>query len=146
MKALAEIIAISNEFRSTSNDGSQMSRFVITFQIGAELLHATVFKRTENLDKYPLSTDGYVKGAIGTLDYDIRSEIRYSSKDNSPYVQYTVKHKWLPKIVENNAAPAAVSATSQATAPEPSQHEVAAGMAEAAAVAEAHLDENGLPF
>lgn len=140
MKVLAEIIAISNEHRSTSQDGTQMSRVVVTFQIGAELLHATFFKRTENLEKYPFSSDGLVKGTIGDLDYTLSSEIRYSQRDNSPYVQYSVRARWTPKVS------AAVAVNVHAEQPEASAQEVAAGMAEAAAVAEAKLGENGLPF
>lgn len=144
MEALAEIIAISNEHRSTSQDGTQMSRFVVTFQIGMEPFHVTVFKKTENLERWPISTDGYVKGAIGTLTFDTKSEVRYSQKDNSPYVQYIVKHRWVAKSLPEQRQAAAVSAGTQPEAP---ADVVAAGMAEAAAVAEANIDpKTGLPF
>lgn len=136
MEALAEIIAISNEHRSTNQDGTQMSRFVVTFQIGTETFHVTVFKRTENLERWPISTDGYVKGAIGTLTFDTKSEVRYSQRDNSPYVQYSVKHRWQAKSLPGQ----------KAVQQEPSPQEVAAGFAEGAMVAETHIDENGLSF
>lgn len=145
MEALAEIIAISPEYRSTSQDGTQMSRFVVTFQIGMEAFHVTVFKRTENLERYPLSTDGYVNGAIGTLTFETKSEVRYSQRDSSPYVQYSVKYRWQAKsLPEQRQAAQAVAAGTQPEAP---ADVVAAGMAEAAAVAEANIDPNtGLPF
>lgn len=140
MEALAEIIAIGNEHRSISQDGTQMSRFVVTFQIGMEPFHVTVFKKTENLERYPLSTDGYVKGAIGTLTFDTKSEVRYSQRDNSPYVQYSVKHRWVAKSLPEQRA--AAQAQKEASA-----QEVAQAMAEAAEVAEAQVNpETGLPF
>lgn len=137
MKALAEIVAISNEVRTVSNnDGTEYSRVIVSFQIGADILHHTFFKKTANLERYPWSSDGIVKGAIGELNYDISSEIAYSQKDNSPYVKYNMKNvRFIPKVV-SQAQP-----VHQPT----EQHEVAAAMAEA--VEQIALNpETGLPF
>lgn len=137
MKALAEIIEISPEMRSTNLKGEQVSRFVITFQIGLDVLHHTLFKKTANLERYPISTDGFVKGAIGNLEYGIESRIAYSQKDGLPYVNYQLKDvRWTAKTFNDPAR------ESQSTALEAHL----SATQEAVQVAAPAAEESGMPF
>lgn len=133
MKALAEIIAISPEMQSTNQKNETISRFIVTFQIGAELLHLTVFKKKAEY----LAQDGYVKGSIGTLDYTFSSEVQYSQKDGSPFVRYTPKHTWTAKVVPQPAAVEPVKVPEQPLTVE---------QAFAAAEEMEKKDGDGLPF
>lgn len=129
MEVLAVIKSVSPAIQGKPReDGTVSTRKIVEFMIGDKPLHVTVFR----------GIDRYVAGKVGMLSYSVSSEVRTAQATGDPWVSYNVQ-------IDSFKELGGQQAQTDPSAPEASQEQVAAGMAEAAAQV-AINPETGLPF
>lgn len=131
MKVVGTIKDIVLDREYTKQDGTTASIHKVIIESGDDEFVAQTFVSREGMEKR-----GIKIGAIGNarIEFEVRSWIDREGKNHKD--QQVTLGDWR-----------AASGTTTTTTTEPSQQEVVAGMAEAAAMAEAHINpETGLPF